>query len=392
MIVEPVWQSLISDDERQLLSPGVPDALPARPDILIVGGGVVGLSIAWSLAEREAGSVLLVEQADLASGASGVNGGGLFAGQIRREFPPVYRELGLTSREIHANWADQDWADFEWNRNGSLAISADEFPCPMQEYVTLENADGCSAEYLTGDELREIEPALNDEITEAVYYRDDATLNPLRLSASLARAVSSSDVTLATSVRVEMLKTHGNRVEHVATTAGEVRPGTVILTTGWSAGRLIEPLGFRLPLQPAKGQLLATGPLEWHLETNLLGTQLLRQLPTNEIVTGGSIEFVGEDYEPRETITQEIAETARRAVPALAAEQFVRVWTGLRPHTPDEMPIIDRLSGCDNVFIAAGHFTKGVLFAPVTGRLVADWVMSGCRPEGIDFLRCDRFD
>lgn len=411
MIIEPIWQSLLSETERRSLSPGVPAAWPKRPDVLIVGGGLIGLSTAWFLSKLGAGGVLLVEQASLAGGASGANGGGIFAGSWRADFPPAFRELGFAGRELLAGWAEEEWADFDWMRNGSLAVAGHDFapasrepvserPVPssespvlrtMEDYVRQERQHGRGAELVAGPELRKIEPALDPAFTEGIYYPDDASLNPLRLAASLVRAMQKIDVALASGVRVQDLKSDGGRIVSVKTSEGDVAPGSVVFTGGWSAGRLLEKFGIHVPLGPAKGQLLATAPLDWRLTTNLLGTHLLRQLPTGEVIAGGTIEFVGESYEPTDAATDEIVRFAHKTLPVLRDVPFVRVWTGLRPHTPDEMPIIDRVPGLEGAFLAAGHFTKGVLLSAITGQLVAEWILTGRPSKNVDFLRLGRF-
>jgi len=391
MIVEPIWRSLLTESERAELRPGVPSPLPMRPDVLIVGGGLVGLSIACFLAEQQAGRILVVEQGDLACGASGANGGGIFPGPMRADFPAEFRKIGMASRDIFDEWSEQDWADFHWRRNGALAIATDEFPCPLAEHSAHERELGRRAEYLSGRQLHELEPALAADVEEAVYYPDDGQLNPLRLALCLNRRLRQLGVVIATSLRVERLKAHSGRIVQADTSDGTIHPGTVVLTAGWAARQLAEPLGVPLPLQPAKGHILATGPLNWQMQTNVLGSQLFRQLPSGELITGGTIEFIGESYEPTENITDNISEVAVRLIPALKDEPFVRVWTGLRPHTPDEMPMIDRLRGLENAFLAAGHFTKGVLLAPITGRLMAEWITTGRPSIDIRFLSLDRF-
>jgi glycine/D-amino acid oxidase-like deaminating enzyme len=335
---------------------------------------------------------LLVDARELAAGASGANGGGLFAGQQRAEFPSAFREFGLASRELYADLSEQPWAEFSWKRSGSLAIAPSEFSCSMREYVQQECDLARAAEYLTGGELRSLEPALSEDVKEGVFYADDGVVDPLRVALSLIRVLRTMGAILATDVRVTDFDATSNRIARVSTTVGDIYPGTTVLASGWSIGRLAEQCGARVPVQPAKGQLLATPPVDWRLNTNLLGTQLLRQLPSGEFVTGGTIEFVGEDYESTTANSQRITTTARQVLPALQDVPFARVWTGLRPHTPDQMPIIDRLPAAENGFLAAGHFTKGVLLAPITGKLVAEWIVDGEPSASIDELRLARFD
>ncbi|MEE3371143.1 MAG: FAD-dependent oxidoreductase [Planctomycetota bacterium] len=390
MTYRPIWETLLDPVHRQELRPGH-DGLPPRPDVLVVGGGIVGLSIALELSQRSAGQVLLVEQDELAGGASRANGGGLFAGQMRTTFPDAFRTLGLESREMYATWAEEDWADFDWRRGGSLAVPPDEFPLPLPEYAAAEQAAGRGAELITGSALRELEPALADSVEAGLYYAEDATLNPLKLAVSLTRELTRRKVRLATGVRAVRLQPATSRIDAVETTAGEIRPGQLILTTGWSAAELLSPLGIEVPLAPAKGQALASAPLAPLLGQNVMSGQLQRQLPSGHVIAGGTVEWVGPDREITTAATQAVLEIARQAIPALADVAFPHVWTGLRPHTPDAMPVIDRLPLWDNAYLAAGHFTKGVLLAPVTGRLLADWLVTDQPAAALDMFSLTRF-
>ena len=390
MMQRPIWETLLDSAQRQELSPGH-EGLPPRPDVLIVGGGIVGLSIALELSRRGAGQVLLVEQDELAAGASRANGGGLFAGQMRSTFPAAFRALGVESRDMFAAWAEEDWADFDWRRGGSLAVPPDEFPLPLSEYAAAEQAAGRGAELLTGSALRECEPALAESVEAGLYYAEDATLNPLRLAVALTRELTRRDVRLATGVHVARLQGGAGRIDTVETTAGAICPGQLILTTGWSAAKLLMPLGIEVPLAPAKGQALASVPLPPLLGQNVMSGQLQRQLPTGHVIAGGTVEYVGPDREITTSATQTVLAFARQAIPALADVAFPHVWTGLRPHTPDAMPIIDRLPSWDNAYLAAGHFTKGVLLAPVTGRLLAEWLVTDRPSAALEMFSLARF-
>ena len=127
------------------------------------------------------------------------------------------------------------------------------------------------------------------------------------------------------------------------------------------------------------------------LGQNVMSGQLQRQLPTGHVIAGGTVEYVGPDREITTSATQTVMALARQAIPALADVAFPHVWTGLRPHTPDAMPIIDRLPSWDNAYLAAGHFTKGVLLAPVTGRLLAEWLLTDRPSAALEMFSLARF-
>ena len=391
MIVETIWEALLSEHERLALEPGVPVSLPRRPDVLVIGGGIVGIAIAYFLAGRKAGQIVLVEQGALASGATRANAGGIFPGQQGAHLPPAFRALGLASTRLYTELSEEDWAHFDWRQSGSLAVSAERFACPMSEYAAQEKAAGRIVEYLTGSAVRELEPALSPDIAEGIYYPQDGRLNPLRTTLSFAAAARDLGATFATGVRVEGFETDSGRIQRVKTTAGDFDPGTVVLATGWSAPQLAEALGLSLPVEPVKGQMLATEPADFELRAAVNSTQAMMQLPSGEIIAGGTVEYLGEDYEPTQPIMDKIVTEARRVIPALREVPFVRAWAGLRPHTPDDLPVIDRAPGFDNLFLATGHFKNGVLLAPITGQLLAEWLIDGKPAMDLSALCYERF-
>jgi glycine/D-amino acid oxidase-like deaminating enzyme len=388
---QPIWLANLTADERRALRPGVPDPLPARPDVLVVGGGVVGLAVAHFLALRRSGSILVVEADALASGASGANAGGIFPGQQGAHLPPAFRELGLASRGLYAEMSGQDWADFDWRQTGSLALPSERFTEPLGDYAAAEKARGRRVEYVSGPALRELEPALAPELDEGIYYPEDGRLNPVCTALSFARSATAAGASIATGVRVEGVEVEAGRLRRLRTTAGAIEPGTAVLSTGWAVPQLAESLGLRLPVEPANGQMMATGPTAGRIRTNVSSTLVVMQLPTGEVLTGGTVEYVGADCEPTSKATDHIAVEARRVFPFLRDVPFQRAWAGLRPHTPDDLPVIDRAPGLENVWLAAGHFKNGVLLAPITGRLIAEWIVDGEPSMDLTPLRAGRF-
>lgn len=388
---ESIWLATLTDDERRALRPGVADAIPRTPDVAILGGGIVGLAIAHFLTESRVGSVVVLEQQGLASGASSANAGGIFPGQQGAHLPAAFRELGLASMRLYAEMADATWADFAWRRTGSLALASERFTEPLADYVAAEQARGRRVEYVDGRGLRQLEPALSPKCDEGIYYPDDGRLHPVRTALSFARSAQSAGAVVATGVRVEGFEVSAGRVVRLQTTEGDFEPGAVVLATGWSAPELADLMGFALPVEPAKGQMLATAPTAQRIATNVSSTLVVLQLPTGEVLAGGTVEYVGPDLEPTRAVTKRIAAEARRVFPFLEEIAFERAWAGLRPHTPDDMPVIDRAPGLDNVWLAAGHFKNGVLLAPITGRLIAEWISGGELSTDVSPVRADRF-
>jgi len=394
MKVESIWRTDLQPDDLEFLdhpSPGIP---PSTADVLIVGAGLVGLFIARELRRRFQGSITVIDSHGLAQGASGHNTGGLFAGQTRHDHPLVFRNWAIEARERYAALATGDGplADtgIDFLRSGSLRIDG-EWPGTLSEYADAETIRGNRGLALDQAALSECEPSLADNVTEGFFCPEDATFHPLRTALALARDLVEHNVHLSTHLAVTDFVVSANRLIEVACGNTRITAGQIVLASGWATGHLATLLGNPIPVIPAKGQAIATNTQSFLMKTCVLGETMVRQLPDRRVIAGGTQEFVGPDLDPTETGRKQVLGAARKILPRLASAEITRTWVGLRPYTPDEMPVIDRLPGVDNVLLAAGHFTKGVLLAPVTGDVVANWLVDGSPGRNLDHLSARRF-
>jgi glycine oxidase len=211
----------------------------------------------------------------------------------------------------------------------------------------------------------------------------------VKAALSFARAARHHGARLATGVATKSLVQQANRLR-IETTAGAIEPRFVVSATGWSAEWLQGGLGRLPPLRSVSGQLISTDPQPPLLSGSVAGKFLVLQLRTGEIVTGGNL-LESESVTPDRALSSQFAEAARDLVPALRDVPFTRGWCGRRPTTPDGLPVIDRAPGCERLFLACGHYRNGVLMAPATGKLVAEWILSGNRPAELSPFNADRF-
>lgn len=394
MKVESIWLADLTPDQQRLLDHPCHTAPPNTTDVLIVGAGLVGLFTAWQLRRRFRGSITVVDTNGLSQGASGHNTGGLFAGQTRHDHPPLFRDWAIEARESYFELSTGDGplaaTGVDFVRSGSLRIDG-AWPGDLATYADSENRRGNRCEALVGAALSDCEPALSTSVSEGLFCPDDATFHPLKTAIALATDLIDQGVQLLTHTPVTGFTVAGGSLLDVACGRSRISVGQVVLTTGWSAGELSAQCGYPVPIQPAKGQAIATDPQQLTMQTCVLGDTMVRQLPDGRVVAGGTQEFVGPDLEPTEDGRRQLEQTAGRMLPALAHVEATRTWVGLRPHTPDEMPIVDRVPGTDNVFLAAGHFTKGVLLAPVTGEAIANWLVDGSPGRDLSHLAALRF-
>jgi len=388
---ESIWTRLLQPEERAFLAPGIPSDLNHTPDVLILGGGIIGLSIARYISHEHSLRTVLLEQNTLASGATSANAGGIFAGQQHASLPASFRDLGIASRDLYFRWSSEPWADFKLRKTGSLSIASERFSEGMSTYAEQECSSKRNAQHVDSQMLRRLFPLLNNEITEAIHYPDDGHLNPLKTALSFARASYDGGVQLTTGVTVHSLEISRTSLQRVVTNTGDFHPGTLIVCGGWNTAQLNKDLKISLPISPVKGQLMATDPVPFSLQSSISGKQVLIQLADRRILAGGTVEHVGENYEVNSELSHSIMREAVRVVPCLDKIDFTQVWTGLRPCTPDERPVIDRHPFFQNVFLAAGHYKTGILLAPITGKVISELVLGGKTSHDISDLQLTRF-
>lgn len=344
-------------------------------DVAIIGGGAIGCSVAYHAAVRGA-QVALFEADQLGSGASGALAG-MLSGQGEAEKPGPLRDLLIRGREYHRTFAQElyETTDFDpgyvWD--GALRTAVDESSEQKlrEEHSWHEQAD-LPSELLSGEEARELEPAISPEVTTAIYLPDDGQVNPPQLLEAFVRGAKMHGTEIFESTRVTGFMVEGHRVTGVRTTQGEFSAGAVVLAGGAFSGLLSEQLGIRLQLYPIKGQMIELQAWSLPIKANVWNVGNFYVVPKKDgRVIVGATEETG-IHDPRPTLggIQELADEALRLVPALSEARFSRPWGGLRPATQSGDPIMGPAEGWDGLILATGHFRNGVLLSAITGEIV----------------------
>jgi D-amino-acid dehydrogenase len=408
---------------------------------LVIGGGVIGVCAAYYLA-RDGVTVTLVEKGDIAAGSSYGNAGlvvpshsiplaapGVWWKGLRwmanpesplyikprldgellrwllrfraacteshlRRAVPLLRDLGYESRALYRELAKVAGLDFGYRENGVLQVFRTEKGLAegVHEAEVLTSA-GIPVRPLDAAGARALEPALAPSVVGAVLFADDAQLVPDAFVTGLAHVAEKLGVQVRRSTEVIGLRMAGGRIVAVETTRGDLEADAIVLAAGSWSPDLVRPLGLRLPVQPAKGYSVTyRRPPAGPRIPLLLGEAKMAVTPMGDTLRfAGTLELAGLDLSINRRRVDALVRSARDYLAGVDPLESIEIWRGLRPCTPDGLPILGRPAGLQNLLVATGHAMIGMSLGPVTGKLVAQLV-SG-EPPSIDVvaLSPDRF-
>jgi len=344
------------------------------PDFLVIGGGIIGCSLARELA-RVSRSVVIVERCQVGAGASSA-AAGLLAPALSASPVGPLADLCFESASLYESWVAelrQDGAsDVGFRQPGLLELHESAQP------PSLVDSARQRVERLSPAELRKQEPALHSENLAALLYPDAAQVNPARLTRQVARVAELAGVLIRINEPVQRLVREGEGIGTVHTTNHVFCPGVVVITAGAWSGEMAATLGLELPTRPVKGQLLLADCLVSPVRTPMhYGEALLAPQPSGRLMLGVTIEEAGFDERVTVAGVRAILERTTALVPGIQELSLHRAWTGLRPATPDGWPYIGPVPPLRNLWVSTGHFRKGILLAPLCARLLASSILAG---------------
>lgn len=351
---------------------------------IVIGGGIIGVSVALELASTGL-EVTVLDKSAPGSEASTAAGGMLAAQAESTKAGPLI-DLMVRSRSLYPKWVKNLEAlsglEVGYLPSGLLQVAFDEDEAQgLQARVTWQEAIGLRAQWLTGAQARQREPALSEHAQAAAYFADDHQVDPKKLMPALLLAAARSSVVFRSGLVRGVLQSNG-RVTGVDLEGESLCADVVILAAGaWSALITGTPL---LPhdVRPARGQmaeLQAQVPLLTHVLKTQTGYVIPR--PDGRVIVGSTMELVGYDKQVTTEGLAKIFVAALRMVPSLAALPVRSTWAGLRPWTEDTLPLLGE-GPMPGLVLATGHFRNGLILAPVTARLVGQ-IVRGEKP-GLD--------
>jgi glycine oxidase len=360
-----------------------------RSDILILGGGVIGLTTAYFLA-RDGVRVEVLDRGDFGQEASWAGAGILPPGDpahARTPFDQLRAHSAALFPTLSAELRERTGID-----NGHLRCGGLEFPGENEAAAEQEwRGEGIAVERLDADALRRLEPALSPSLGPAYHLPGMGQLrNPRHLKALLA-GCAGWGVRLRPGCPAHGFEQRGGRISAVRTAEGRLEAGRYLVATGAWTDPLLEPLGWRPGIRPVRGQiaLLNTGvPL--FRRVLLWGPRYLVPRPDGRVLIGSTEEDAGFVKRTTAAAIAELLELAGRLVPGLAQAHLERCWAGLRPGSPDGLPYLGAVPGFENLFLAAGHFRAGIQLSPGTGLVMRELLLDQPTTVPLEPFRLDR--
>ncbi len=383
-----------------------------RPEIIVIGGGVIGSSITYYLSKMGK-KVLMIEKKDNCSGSAGASDG--VVGYHTKK-PGLQMELAIRSIAMFEELSKELVMDIEYRKDcGGMQPAETKLEWEiLSEIVKEQRQSGVDIRMISIEEACKIEPQLNPDLYGALYSPTSGKVNPIRLTFAYVQAAKRLGAQVLSNTEVTDVLVKMGRVMGVETSKGTYYADQVIDAAGSWAAEIAAMAGVDLPIRPRKGQLFITEPLGPFMDVTLqcarynvikfkpeavgdkavlrMGASLsIEQTENGGLVIGSTREFVGYDRENTLEAMEVTMRRARRFFPALKDVNIIRAFAGLRPFTPDGIPVIGEVEKLPGFFVAAGHEGDGIALAPITGKLMAELLVQGKSSYPLEAFSPNRF-
>jgi len=384
-------------------------------DVVVVGGGVIGCSVAYCLAKKGVRVIVVEKKEGLSFGASGANQGGC---PLQLFESPVL-ELARESLKLYENLSEEIGCDIEYENVGSLVCSVDEKQfSDMEKHFQNKRREGINVRLIEGHQLRRLEPTLAEDIVVGVEEWDSWMVNPFKVNYGFAYAARKLGTEFLFSTQVKKIETDKERIASVITDREKIKTNFVVNAAGAWASEIGKMLGLAIPVRARRGQIIVTEPVplnkRWRyiLDADYLTTAFdlaavekskdpriklgvagsYIQENSGNWTIGSSRDFAGYNNRVTTQTLKYIAKRAIKFVPKLKDISCIRTFAGLRPFCyVDGLPILSKINNPQNFVIATGHAGEGMTLAPITGKLISELITESRTSLSIDAFSFSRF-
>lgn len=368
-------------------------------DVIVVGGGVIGLSVARELGRQKAGHVTLIERSALLGAEASHAAAGMLAPQAEADKHDAFFELACASRDLYPTFAsellEETGTDIELERTGTLylALRAED-EAEIEHRYRWQRQAQLPVERLSAEETIKLEPCISSEVRGALRFPLDVQVENRRLIRALAASAQIYGVQLLTETHVHTLLTERGRIQGVETSRGKISAPLVVVASGaWTSFLNFSDKGTQnLCIEPVRGQMLCfeSNPrLARHVIYSPRGYLVPRL--DGRLLAGSTTEHAGFEKCVTGQGLQQIIAHALEIAPAVGGLALQDSWAGLRPRAEDDWPVIGASSEARGLFYATAHYRNGILLAPLTGAVLAEQILTGNAPPLINTFSPNRF-
>lgn len=347
-------------------------------EILIIGGGVIGLSLARELHKSGCRDICLVEKSSTGHEASWA-AAGMLGPQAESDNADVFFELCSESRDLYPEFAasllDETGVDIELDRTGTLYLSfSNEDSTDLQRRYDWQTKAALSVQKVSAEEARKAEPFVSPDVREALLFPNDWQVENRKLLHALRRYAELNDIRIVENVKVGSLTVEDGKIVGAASDNETFRADATVLATGaWTSLIKVGQSSTPIVIEPVRGQIVAFQTAK-RLFRHVIYSPRAYIVPRfdGRILAGSTSENVAFDKSVTEAASTKLREMAYEIAPSIANLAVTDQWSGLRPFAADALPVIGEIGGLENLLVATGHYRNGILLAPLTAKLIAD--------------------
>ncbi len=367
------------------------------PEVLIIGGGVIGLSLARELNKQGVKRISVIEKGRCGEEASWA-AGGMLGPQAESNDGGIFFDFCSASRDLYpqlaADLIDETGIDIELEQSGTMYLAfTDADVKELNERFEWQRRAGLAVERLSAEDARRAEPFISPDVREALYFRNDWQVENRRLLLALKTYAERNHFDIRESTHVEALMVENGRVCGVETGRDIIRADKTIVATGaWTSLIKVGDADLPLRIEPVRGQII-TFQTAKRLFQRVIYSRRGYVVPRTDgrLLAGSTSENVGFDKNVTKDAAAGLRDIACEIAPSIAGLAVTDHWAGLRPVASDELPVIGEFSGIRDLVVATAHYRNGILLAPMTAKVVCEHVHSGGTSKFLAAFGPDRF-
>jgi glycine oxidase len=362
-------------------------------DVIVVGGGVIGLSIAVELAGQGV-AVAVIEQGDFGREASWAGAGILPPGNLDAARTPE-GQLRSLSHSLWSDWAEsleaETGIDPGYSRCGGLELRLGTESDELADEIRTWRNEEVRVEELSTEEARQLELRLSPELTAVYRLPELGQVRNPRLLKALIAACAERGVRMLPGTPVIGFDEREGEIAALRTPSGVFRAGRYCVAGGAWSRTILQSVGIRIAVQPVRGQIVLVSQVPRLFSHVLqLGPRYLVPRADGQVLIGATEEHVGFLKTNTASVVSDLLAFGASLVPSLGGAKFERAWSGLRPGSADGLPYLGRVGGYENLFIAAGHFRSGLQMSPGTARLLRQSLLDQEPDFSLEPFSCER--